>query len=88
MKQSKLESLVEACLNTGLGFFVSLAVWLWIVSPMFGIPVSLGTSFAITSVFTVSSIARGYVVRRFFNAELHKAAHTLALKFAGKQRRN
>ena len=77
MKQTKLESFIEACVNTALGYLISLLVWLFIVSPLFGIPVALTESILITGIFTVSSIARSYIVRRCFNAELHKIVHAI-----------
>jgi hypothetical protein len=41
--------------------------------PLFGMPnVTAGKSFAITSIFTVASVVRGYWVRRWFNKMLHQ----------------
>lgn len=70
--QSKLESLVEASLNTASGFIVALIVWRWIVAPVFGLPVGWDTNLAITGIFTVVSVARSYLWRRFFNASVHR----------------
>lgn len=72
MKQSKAESFVEACLNTASGFVVSLIVWRWIVAPAFNLPIGWDMNLAITGVFTVVSVARSYLWRRFFNASVHR----------------
>lgn len=72
MKQSKLESLIEASLNTASGFVVSLIVWQFLVAPMFGLPVNWAMNFGITIIFTVVSILRSYIWRRFFNAGLNR----------------
>lgn len=66
--QSRAESLLEASLNTASGFIISLIVWRWVVAPTFGLPIDMGTNLLITGIFTVVSIARSYVWRRFFNA--------------------
>ena len=73
MKQSKLESLVEASLNTASGFIVSLLVWQWVVAPLFGLPVDWAMNFWITGIFTVVSILRSYIWRRLFNAGTNRA---------------
>lgn len=75
--QSRRESFVEACINVGIGFFVSFAVQL-ITFPWFGIHLDLGDNLAVTTIFTVTSVARSYVVRRFFNARLHRLAQRLS----------
>lgn len=80
MKQSKLESFIEASMNTLSGFFISLAVWMFIVTPLWNIQVSHSDNVIITVIFTVTSIIRSYVVRRFFNAGMHHAAQQLAAK--------
>lgn len=64
--QSKTLSLIEAITSTFTGFFVSICIQL-ILFPIMGIPVSLSQNFLITSIFTIASILRGYVIRRIFN---------------------
>lgn len=80
MNQSKLESFIEAVVNTFIGFFISLVVWVS-VAPLFGYEVKAGTSILLTGVFTVVSVARSYFLRRFFNARLHAAIHNFVRKF-------
>lgn len=66
--QSRRASFIEALMNIGTGFFISLLVWTYIVAPLFNLPNSTGTNLAITSIFTVTSIIRSYIWRRVFNA--------------------
>jgi len=64
--QSRLTSIVEVCLNVGSGFVLAFIVWQglawWYVIDM-----PLTRNLQITTIFTVLSIARGYVWRRIFN---------------------
>lgn len=78
MDQTRLVSFIEANMNTFSGFFISLAVWIFIVAPLYEIEVSYGQNFEITCIFTVSSLLRSYVVRRFFANGWNMAAVTLA----------
>ena len=75
--QSRLESLVETLLNTAIGFVVAL-VSQWLIFPFFGIHVGLSENLQIGFWFTLVSIARGYILRRYFNGRLKKAAAKLA----------
>lgn len=77
--QTSKGSLVETLVSTGSGFVLSVAVWELAVKPIWHIETSFVENLSITALFTVVSIARGYVVRRFFN-HLHnknnkKVAH-------------
>lgn len=65
--QSHKHSVIESVVNTGSGFLISWAVWVWIAAPLFDIPYEHGQGFAITCIFTVTSLIRGYVLRRIFN---------------------
>ena len=71
MQQSKLESLAEVILNVGIGWVIALMTQL-IVFPLFGIYVTVGEQLSISVIFTAVSIIRGYVIRRWFNAGIHK----------------
>lgn len=77
MNQSRLGSLIETVFNTAIGFGVAIASQV-LVFPLFGIHVPLSTNLGIGAWFTAISIARGYMLRRWFNARLHRAAHRLA----------
>ena len=82
-KQSRVLSAVEATMNTLSGFFISLAVWIWVVAPLYDIEVTYAQNFSITMIFTVSSLVRSYVVRRFFTNGWHRFATRLANKITG-----
>jgi hypothetical protein len=64
--QNKKYSFIEAITNTFTGLVVSFIIQL-IIYPVMGIPVRLSQNVIITLVFTLASIGRGYIVRRFFN---------------------
>lgn len=72
MSQSRLQSLVETCASIAIGFAVSVVITA-IVMPAYGHAVSLGENLQITAIFTAASIARGYLVRRWFNS-MHGAS--------------
>ena len=77
MKQSKLGSLYESIMNIVIGAGVALASQL-LIFPMFDINVTLSTNLGIMAWFTLISVARSYVIRRWFNARLHRAALAMA----------
>lgn len=77
MNQTRLGSLIEACINTLIGFFGSLALSL-VVYPMFGARFTLAQNAWIITIFTLWSVLRGYIIRRWFNARIHAAAQRLA----------
>lgn len=66
MRQSKLTSLVEVCLNVGSGFILAFVVWQGLAWA-YDIDMPLWRNFQITTIFTLVSLARGYVWRRIFN---------------------
>jgi hypothetical protein len=77
--QTRLTSLIEVVLNTAIGFFVSMAIWPYVGS-LYDIDYTVGRHVGITVIFTITSIARGYIVRRFFARNLHSAAVRIAKK--------
>jgi hypothetical protein len=81
MQQTKLESLLESIVNILIGYFVALASQL-LVFPMFGINVPLSINLLIGAWFTVISLVRSYVIRRWFNAGLHKAVVATAKRLS------
>lgn len=70
--QSKLESLVESCINIASGFIISLLVWTYIVAPLYNIEVNQTQNIQITGIFTISAIIRSYFWRRFFAVGIHR----------------
>ena len=77
MNQTKLGSFIESLINTLIGFFVSFLAWP-VAAWLTGIEYSSGQHWAVVWFFTIISVARGYVVRRWFNARLHKASCDIA----------
>lgn len=65
MMQTKAQSLIESVTNVAIGYMVALASQI-AVFPMFDIHVSFSDNLAIGAWFTAISIARSYVVRRWF----------------------
>ena len=66
MSQSKLSSLAETLISIAIGFVVSLVLTA-LVMPAYGHHVTFEQNLQITGIFTIASIARGYLVRRAFN---------------------
>lgn len=64
--QSKLESLIESAINTGLGFLVAMVTQI-LIYPLFDIDVTVGDQALLALIFTAVSLVRGYIVRRYFN---------------------
>lgn len=71
--QSRFHSLLEACLNTASGFFISLVISR-VVYPMYGFHASWGQLTQLTVIFTIVSIVRSYLWRRLFNKQGAKSA--------------
>ena len=66
--QSKRESLIETLTNVGIGWFISFIANM-LVLPLFGYNINLTDGVLISIIFTIISIVRGYVVRRWFNSK-------------------
>ena len=64
--QTKRQSFLEAITNTAIGFGISL-ISTFLIFPIVGIESSSGQNVVVVLFFTAISIARGYVIRRFFN---------------------
>jgi hypothetical protein len=66
MPQTKTKSLIESTVNTSIGFGISY-ITLLVVNALYGLELTLFDSLEITLIFTVVSIGRNYLVRRYFN---------------------
>ena len=75
--QTRLGSFIESMVNIVIGFAINFCANLLIL-PMFGYTPTLGENFQIGLWFTAVSLARSYVIRRWFNARLHHAAEQMA----------
>ena len=72
MAQSKLASSLEATANTLSGYFISLGMWLYIAGPLFGYEVSFSKGVGLTLLFTITSLIRSYIWRRWFTTRINK----------------
>ena len=66
--QSKKQSFIESLTNVGIGWFISFIANM-LVLPLFGYNINLTDGVLISIIFTIISIVRGYVVRRWFNSK-------------------
>lgn len=66
--------MIETLINVAIGFVVSMLLTA-VVFPAYGHAVSFGQNLQITVIFTVASVIRGYVVRRWFNSYIHRIAN-------------
>ena len=64
--QTKTQSFIETIINTAIGFVISL-LSTFIIFPLVGIEVKPVVNLEVTLYFTIISILRGYIIRRFFN---------------------
>ena len=73
--QSRVESFVENLLSTGSGFILAYLSWLYLIPVVFEIETNPAQGLGITTFFTVLSIARGFLWRRYFNGRVRKRIH-------------
>lgn len=66
MSQTKYQSMIESITDTGIGFIISI-IATFIINKIHGIDVPVWKNFTMTLCFTVLSLARRYVVRRWFS---------------------
>ncbi len=71
--QTRKQSLVESLTNVAVGYIVAVLSQL-AVFPLFGITVSISDNLLIGLYFTVISLVRGYLIRRYFNKQ-HKGVN-------------
>ena len=66
LKQTKLMSMVEAITNVLIGYTIATAAT-YVILPMHGYDVTTQKALSISLAFTSISLARSYILRRFFN---------------------
>lgn len=66
MSQSRTMSFIESCTNIAIGYGVALTAQV-IIFPVFGIHIGASDHMLIGALFTAVSLARSYMLRRFFN---------------------
>lgn len=67
MQQSRLMSLAESVTNVVVGYVLAIATQI-VVFPWFGIETGLGEHLTIGLAFVGVSLARGFLLRRLFEA--------------------
>lgn len=77
MTQTRLGSFIEAWFNVLIGFSINFTANMFIL-PAFGFDITVKDNLIIGAIYTVISVARSYVIRRWFNQMLHRAAQRLA----------
>jgi hypothetical protein len=81
VNQTRLGSLIEACMNVLIGFGINFCANLLIL-PLIGFNISISDNLFIGVLYTLISVARSYIVRRWFNSKLQAAAKSMASKVA------
>ena len=76
MEQTKLGSFYEACINVAIGFWINFIANL-VILPLFGFNITLVDNLYIGLLYTIVSVARSYVVHRWFNRKIHETAMRL-----------
>ena len=66
MAQTKLGSFTESMANIAVGFTINYIANL-LIFPLFGFHISLEANFLMGAIYTAISLARSYVLRRYFN---------------------
>ena len=69
--QTRIVSAIEAALNTGIGYLISVGIG-QMIYPMFGYPITLRDNFALTAIFVAASYIRSFGLRRIFELYLSK----------------
>ena len=69
--QTKKESLLEILISVTIGWLIGF-ISNMVILPLFGYPISVADSIYISILFTLISIIRGYIVRRYFTWKEYK----------------
>ncbi len=67
--QSKFQSLIESLINILIGYLTALLSQI-LIFPLFNIYVSIQDNLLIGLYFTLISLVRSYVLRRYFNKKV------------------
>lgn len=77
MTQTRLESLIEAIVNAVIGMGVGLASQIVIFYAL-GVKATISQNLWMVLWFTLISVARSYIIRRWFNERLHRMVKNIA----------
>ena len=69
--QSKRESVIETLTSVFVGWLIGVILNLTVL-PLFDYNITVVDSLLVSLIFTVISVIRGYVIRRFFNSKERK----------------
>ena len=69
--QSKRESMIESLTSVFVGWLIGVILNLTIL-PLFDYNITVVDSLLVSLIFTVISVVRGYLIRRFFNSKERK----------------
>ena len=76
--QTRLGSFIEAWVNVAIGFGINFTANMLIL-PQFGFTsLTIGINIVIGLIYTVISVARSYIIRRWFNNRLRAFAERMA----------
>lgn len=68
LMQSKKESFIETLTSVFVGWLIGVILNM-LVLPLFNYNITVIDSLWVSLIFTVVSVIRGYVIRRFFNSK-------------------
>lgn len=77
LRQSRRGSLIEVGLNIAIGFWINFFANL-VILPLFGFHVTVTDNLLIGVLYTLVSVIRSYVIRRWFDKRIHLAAMKLS----------
>lgn len=63
-RQSRLDSFLETLINTAVGYLVAMAMYAFVIEPLYGLKTSTTENLGIVGLFTLASIIRQYFIRR------------------------
>ena len=69
--QNRLNSFIESVVNVIIGFLINFIANIYIL-PLFGFNITISQSIQIGLIFTLISIIRSYLIRRWFNKVIIK----------------
>ncbi len=69
MSQTRTWSVIEVVSGTCIKFMAAMALWPLVMTPFFGLEITLSTNFLVTCIFAANSMIMSYLIRRFFNAK-------------------
>jgi len=68
--QTRKHSIIESIFNTLSGLVLATLVMSFIISPVYHLPTTTVENLEINIIFTIISIVRGYMWRRYFNKKV------------------